>query len=312
MDIKLHQIKCFREVVESGSFSAASRNLGIAQPALSRKIADLEAELGKPLLNRSSRGVSLTAAGEKFLRHCRLILLQLSRAEREIALDGSKTADEVVFVVPPALSLFVAAHLVKEVVTDYPNIHVICRETHWDDARHMMESGHGDVALVTNGHLFDGCEAERCVADSLYFGGRIDETHHGNSPVSLDEIAGLPLVMPGGKFLIRRILEAAARERGVHLNIRHEVNSEPLLASYLEQELGYTISIWQTFFDGVARGRMFARPLNSPNLKRMLTIVSQPQASQRPAAVIVRDYLRRRVKELHRAGIIRGDRAAGA
>lgn len=306
MDIKFHQIKCFREVVESGSFSAASRSLGIAQPALSRKIADLETELGKPLLNRSSRGVSLTPAGEKFLRHCRLILLQLSRAEREIALDGSKAADEVVFVVPPALSLFVAAHLVKAVVTDYPNIHVVCRETHWDDARHLMESGQGDVALVTNGHLFDGCEAERCVVDSLYFGGRIDETHHGDAPITMEEIAELPLILPGGRFLIRRTLEATARERGFNLNIRHEVNSVPLLATYLEQGLGYTISIWQTFFDGVARGRMFARPLHRPNLQRQLTIVSQPQASQRPAVAIVHDYLRRRVKELHRAGIVRG------
>ena len=306
MNIKIHQMKCFKEVAESGSFSAASRILGIAQPALSRKIADLETELGKPLLMRSSRGVSLTPAGEKFLGHCRLILLQLSRAEREIALDGSKAADEVIFVVPPALSLFVAAHLVKAVVTDYPDIHVICRETHWDEARQLMESGQGDVALVTNGHLFDGCEAQHCVTDSLYFGGRIDETHHGSAPVSLDEVADLPLILPGSKFLIRRTIETAARERGLSLNLRHEVNSEPLLSTYLEQGLGFTISIWQTFFDGVARGRMFARPLQVPNLKRQLTIVSQPQANQRSAVTIVHGYLRRRVRELHRAGIIRG------
>lgn len=311
MNIKLHQLKCFTTVAETGSFSAASRKIGIAQPALSRKIAELEEEVQKPLFRRSSKGVALTEAGEKFLRHARLILLQLARAEREMALDDNGAADEVTLLIAPALSLFVAAPLVKAVATDFPNIRVLCHETQWDEARARMESGRADLALVTSGHLFTGVEVERCVVDRLYFGGRIDDTHHGSQPITLEEICEQPLIMPGRDYLIRRTLDETAAGHGLKLNIVHEVNSGQLLSTYLDEGLGFTLSIWQTFFEGVARGQMFARPLTRPSLERMLTIVSQPGTSARPAVATVHSYLRMKVLELYRAGILRGDLAMG-
>ncbi|MCZ4291625.1 LysR family transcriptional regulator [Hoeflea alexandrii] len=306
MNFKLHQLKCLQTVADSGSFLAASKELGVAQPALSRKIAELEKLVEQRLFERSSQGVTLTAAGERFLRHARLILQQVDRAEREMELERTDASVEVNFVVPPTLSLFVAAPLVKAVATDYPNIRVRCHETHWDNARQMMESNGADLALVTNGHAFKGCHAETCARDRVYFGGRIDERFHGHAPMDFAEACEMPLVLPGPNFLIRRVLEEAARKRGLRLNIRHELNSGPLLASYLEEGLGYTISIWQTFFEGVARARMFARPLSNPEFERDLTIISAGWDAPDPAIGIVRRYLRNRVRELLRTGILRG------
>lgn len=66
----LNDMVFFAEVAERGGFTAASKVLGIPKSRLSRRVADLEAALGVQLLQRSTRRLSLTSAGEVYLRHC--------------------------------------------------------------------------------------------------------------------------------------------------------------------------------------------------------------------------------------------------
>ena len=63
---RLDAIKIFVRVVESGSFSAVARELGVGQPAVSKQIASLEAHLGAQLRMRTSRNLSLAEAGRDF------------------------------------------------------------------------------------------------------------------------------------------------------------------------------------------------------------------------------------------------------
>src|ERR1700754_2366293 len=76
----LRQLRYFACIVESGSFAKASRQLFIAQPALSQQLAKLEDEVGKPLLNRSSKGVTPTDNGLALYHHARFMLRQLDQA----------------------------------------------------------------------------------------------------------------------------------------------------------------------------------------------------------------------------------------
>lgn len=66
----LNDMLYFAEVVERGSFAAASRALGVPKSRLSRRIAQLEAQLGVRLLQRTTRSLSLTEVGVAYLRHC--------------------------------------------------------------------------------------------------------------------------------------------------------------------------------------------------------------------------------------------------
>jgi LysR family transcriptional regulator of abg operon len=84
MSIKLHQLKAFKEVAEKGSIRAASRSLGVSQPALTKNIKELEEALGVSLMSRGSSGVILTMFGEDFLRHTWLILHELDLAQETI------------------------------------------------------------------------------------------------------------------------------------------------------------------------------------------------------------------------------------
>ena len=103
--MKLTQLRDVAAIAEYGSLRAAARHLGLAQPALTRSVHELEHELGAALFERRARGVVPTAAGEAFVRRARAILADVGRARDEVAQSLGAGGGSVV------VGLSVAAHL---------------------------------------------------------------------------------------------------------------------------------------------------------------------------------------------------------
>ena len=82
--MKFSAVRDFLAVAERGGLRAAARQLGLAQPVLTRSIQELEKELGVPLFERSAKGVRLTAMGETFLRRANAVRSELQKAKEEI------------------------------------------------------------------------------------------------------------------------------------------------------------------------------------------------------------------------------------
>lgn len=81
--LRFRHIEVFKASVRTGSMLAAGRSLGLTQPAVSKLIAELEANYGAPLLERSKRGVVVTECGAAFLRRADLILNELALGREE-------------------------------------------------------------------------------------------------------------------------------------------------------------------------------------------------------------------------------------
>jgi len=89
MSIELRQLRCLVAIGESGSFTDAAIELGVSQAAVSRNLAALESSLGIKLVQRTTRSVALTAAGERTLRHARRLLSGLADLEEDARAEGS-------------------------------------------------------------------------------------------------------------------------------------------------------------------------------------------------------------------------------
>jgi DNA-binding transcriptional LysR family regulator len=85
MSVELRQLRCLAAIVDTGSFTDAAIDLGISQAAVSRTMASLEAVLGVRLLRRTTREVTLTAAGNRVLPHARRALAEAQDVVREAA-----------------------------------------------------------------------------------------------------------------------------------------------------------------------------------------------------------------------------------
>lgn len=80
----LNRAAMFAHVVDAGGFSAAARKLGVPKTTISKRVADLETELGVRLLNRTTRHISLTEAGTRLHTHCQQAMRLMETAEQEV------------------------------------------------------------------------------------------------------------------------------------------------------------------------------------------------------------------------------------
>ena len=148
MPMRLSQIRDFLAVAETGSIRAAARSLRLTQPALTKSLRQLEAELGAVLVTRSVRGVVPTILGQAFLARARSIDGDLRRAREEIAqLRGAREGTlSVGASTAPAIGV-----LPRAVVTlreSWPDARIRVSDTSFPNVLADLREGRFDLAIA--------------------------------------------------------------------------------------------------------------------------------------------------------------------
>lgn len=120
--MKLNQFRNIMAIAESGSLRAAARELGLAQPALSRSIQELEHELGVQLFERRARGMTLTPMGEAFLHRAGNVMSEVRRAREEIEQLNGGTSGTVAAALSIAPHLAILPKTLPHFRARYPNV----------------------------------------------------------------------------------------------------------------------------------------------------------------------------------------------
>jgi DNA-binding transcriptional LysR family regulator len=137
-------VQLFARIVETGSFSKASADLGITQPTATKHVAALEAKLGARLLNRNTRGVSATEIGALYYEKCKAIQRELDEADSLASLLQSKVGGQLRISTSVAFGRRVATPLALRFMREQPDIHI---DLSFDDRYvNLVEQGI-DVAL---------------------------------------------------------------------------------------------------------------------------------------------------------------------
>ena len=148
----LNDMLYFVEVVERGGFAAAGRALGIPKSRLSRRIAELESQLGVRLLQRTTRKLSLTEVGAAYLRHCQAMRDAAQAAKDTVEQVQSEPRGTVRVSCPVTLSQTVLAPLMPKYLERYPEVRV--EMTVVNRPVNVVEEG-VDVALRVRASLED-------------------------------------------------------------------------------------------------------------------------------------------------------------
>ena len=121
---RLDGLQLFVRVAECGSFSKAARAAGIGQPAVSKRIAALEARLGAQLLRRTSRGLSLTEAGQGLYESAVRLLGELDAAEARVGRGQASPAGRLRVAMSPAFGRMYVVPRLAEFLARFPGITV--------------------------------------------------------------------------------------------------------------------------------------------------------------------------------------------
>lgn len=150
-----NQIRLFVKIAESGSFTKAGVELNMTQPAVSRAISSLEAELDVKLLLRDRRnGLTLTDIGKRILVIFREILMGFDKVNQEISAERGLEKGSIRIGAFPVASAYFLPKIISSITERYPNITISLQEGSIAEVREWLESKEIDVGL-----LLAPCEA---------------------------------------------------------------------------------------------------------------------------------------------------------
>lgn len=122
---KLQAMATFVRVVEARSFSRAAQSLAMPRSSVTTVIKQLEAHLGTPLLRRSTRSLSLTEAGERYLAACQAILADIAAAENDVSATTQAPRGRVRVDMPGTIGRAIVVPRLIEFEARYPDIEVV-------------------------------------------------------------------------------------------------------------------------------------------------------------------------------------------
>jgi DNA-binding transcriptional LysR family regulator len=159
---RLNAMHVFEQVVAQSGFAAAARKLDLAPATVTRLVSDLEGHLGVRLLQRTTRRLALTAAGEVYLDRVRAILSEVDEAEEEARNSASEVSGCVRVLALPGL----ATHLVAPAIADFRRLHPKVTIEIESDPLAARGIGSHDLTLLTNQIAVSGDVVVRPLADS--------------------------------------------------------------------------------------------------------------------------------------------------
>lgn len=243
MDLK--QARTFVTVAEVGTVSKAAERLRVAQPALSRQIANLEQELGLRLFDRVGRRLMLTGEGEQLLKDCRHLLCSADTLrERARLLVGGETGTLKVAASPQFIETVMAGFLLRY-RERYPNVHVIVIEAiAWSDTLGMLDRG--EVHLGQNLLRAVNPGETRFAAHPLEVvdvlaAAREPFTASWRAELGIGSLAPHPLLVLDPSFVSRRTFDATCKLAGVEPNIVFESRTPHTLLAMAEHGHGIAV-----------------------------------------------------------------------
>jgi len=157
----LNQTLYFVTVVESGSFTKAAERLGVPKSTLSRNIQALEASINLRLLNRSTRKLSLTKAGETYFQNCSPVIQQLQKAHGQILDYQQNIQGRLKITMPAEVGLGFLADILPNFMKRYPQIEL---DIDFSTQNHnLIESGF-DLAIRIGQQLEDSSYIAKRIA----------------------------------------------------------------------------------------------------------------------------------------------------
>ena len=299
--MELRSIQYFVQVADEGSITRTADKIGIAQPALTRHIKQLETELGTQLLMRLPRGVRLTTSGRDFLEHARAIMLEVSRASEHVRGKAQAPRGTVVMGTSPTLAPLLLPGCVARARQQCPTVTLKVVEGFSPQLLDALLTGRLDLAVMTNPPrttalaLTPLCSEPLVVLSSPGARG----TRHA---FSLAELCGTPFIVTVG---LRTLVEQQLAAFGVGLRVEAEVDSVEAIRRLLISGIGMTIMPVSAFHDEIRAGQLAAYPIEDANLHRIL-ILARPVAEARSAAIDeIEHIVRAEMGGLLQAGIFR-------
>jgi len=265
MDTNLSLYRIFYTVAQCGSISAAARQLYISQPAISKSISSLEAELQTTLFERNSRGVSLTDEGQLLFRHVADAFHSLEAGEAELIRFRDMGIGHLTIGVSTTLCRYRLLPYLKDFIAQFPHIsiNISCQST--NQTLEMLDDGAIDIGLIARpeniGHITFtslGMIEDVFVCTPSY----LDNLQMRSQAVGLELLNAGTLMLLDKDNASRQFIDYFLEENHVHASNLIEITTMDLLIEFARTGLGIACVIKDFVAEDMAEGSLVEIPLH--------------------------------------------------
>ncbi|MBO6849482.1 MAG: LysR family transcriptional regulator [Marinobacter sp.] len=249
-----HSLKAFLTIVDQGSFSEAADILHLTQPAISKRLAALENQLGSPLIDRSHRQIRLTDAGARLLPHARKILDEIHNARMALSADSATVEGELQIIASHHIGLHHLPNWLRRFNRDYPGVSLSLQFMESDVAYEQMRKRNAELAFVT---LSDSMASHFVVydqwSDPMAFVVGPEHFLAGLDSPTLKDLASHPALLPDTTTATFRVVSRLFLEANLPLHPQMPTNYLETIKMMTSVGLGWSVLPLNMVDDSVRR-----------------------------------------------------------
>lgn len=299
MNYSLRQLKVFVAVAHAGSFSRAGEQIGLSQSAVSHSVKELESEIGVKLLDRTTREVVLTEAGQQLASRLERLLEELTST----LLDTRSVGHQLSGTVRVAASQTISAHLMPQSIAagavEYPAIRFVLHDRPQQWVLQSIRQGEVDFGIVIDPIQASDLDCEAVLSEPFLLLCRNDHPFAAEQQVAWQALQGANLVLQDYASGSRPLIDSALMHQGINANIVQQIGHPATLFPMVEAGIG--ISVLPALALPLPQGRpLVVRPL-IPVVDRQLMLVRRKNRSLSRAAEAIWQVVRQQAQQLSTA-----------
>lgn len=296
-NLSLRQLRAFDEVARQGAFAPAARALCITQSALSESIRQLEEALGTRLFDRTTRTVGLTNAGQAFLLDVRQALETLEHGVQHLSDLAALRHGRVRIAAAPSVLAVLLVPALPQLRAQHPGIEMELVEDSAGGIAQRVQEGLVDFGIGAAHPSSAELRTQPLCSDHMGVVALPDAPVLQVHSLQPADLAALPFVGLTTDTAISQLLATAP---GMPVQVLHttlRVSNPALLFDAVRQGLGVSLIPAMTAMHP-ARGALGFRLLDGTPLVRRTLLIQRPRRALAPAAQLVCDALRQRLRLL--------------
>lgn len=297
VSVDIRRLRYFVAVSEAGSLSRASKNLRIAQPALSQSLKRLEEDLETDLFTRHARGMKLNEVGERLLQHARAILRDLDSTHELIRSSVLEPSGEVRLGLPTTTVRALTVPLSRTLSERYPEIRLNIVEGMSGHLNTWIEDQTLDIALLFNPTFRHDDRLMPFMAEDLRLICLASCEEAKLDVIQFKDLVSLKLALPSSPHIVRNIVEKVASTQQLPLPRTVNLDSLPGIIEMVRS--GYsTILPASGFLPELISGEFVAIPIVEPAIDWELYMLAPADGARSRAAIAVIALVQEIISEL--------------
>ncbi len=239
----LRKLEIFACVAEQQSFSAAAKQLHMAQPAVSIAVRKLEEELNSQLLERTHRTIRLTIEGEAALKKAKDILAQVSDFKNSMSEYRDLLRGELSIACPSMLATYYFPDLLERFLTEHSGLTASIIQSGTQRIETMLLADEIELGVISVQGTHEGLEMIPLIKEKIVL--CVGEQHplKERKRVSIELLNQAPMVLYQQDYFIRQKLDQVCEQHGVSPDIRLQTNFLPLLTRMVKHNLGASVGL---------------------------------------------------------------------